>query len=209
MSRKVDIQLIAKCLVNNRAAQRHFYDLCLPYLNLTCRRYLVNEADLKDGLQDTFISIFGNLQQFDVEKASFKTWSTRIAINACLKCNRKRKQAGTQELVVNMHDPEIEPEVFDQLSNEDLVRWLKQMPRPYFEVFNFYVIDGFSHQEIAIMLDVDPQLSRQRLARSRAWLKKRLPPDLRADITREHRLEIGLVLVPLAQIISLFLIQQS
>jgi RNA polymerase sigma-70 factor (ECF subfamily) len=108
-----------------------------------------------------------------------------------------------------MHDPEIEPEVFAQLSNEDLVAWLKKMPRPYFEVFNFYVIDGFSHQEIGIMLGIDPQLSRQRLARSRAWLKKCLPPDLRADIKREHRLEIGLILVPLAQIISLFLAQQS
>jgi RNA polymerase sigma-70 factor (ECF subfamily) len=201
--------LIAKCLANDRGAQRHLYDLCLPYLNLTCRRYLIIEADLKDALQDAFISIFGNLTQFDVQKASFKTWSTRIAINACLKCNRKRKQAGTQELVINMHDPEIEPEVFVQLSNDDLVAWLKQMPRPYFEVFNFYVIDGFSHQEIGKMLDIDPQLSRQRLARSRAWLKKRLPPDLRADITREHRLEIGLILVPLAQIITLFLTQQS
>ncbi|WP_020569916.1 RNA polymerase sigma factor [Neolewinella persica] len=207
MSRKVDIQLIARCLANNRAAQRHLYDLCLPYLNLSCRRYLINEADLKDALQDTFISVFGSLSQFDVEKASFKTWSTRIAINACLKCNRKRKQSGTQELVINMHDPEIQPEVFAQLSNEDLVAWLKQMPRPYFEVFNFYVIDGFSHQEISKMLDIDPQLSRQRLARSRAWLKKRLPTDLRADISREHRLEIGLILVPLAQIITLFLTQ--
>jgi len=209
MSKQVDIQLIARCLANDRGAQRDLYDQCLPYLNLTCRRYLINSSDLKDALQNAFISLFGSLGQFDVQKASFKTWSTRIAINACLKCNRKRKQGGTQELIINMHDREIEPEVFARLSNEDLVAWLKQMPRPYFEVFNFYVIDGFSHQEIAEMLCIDPQLSRQRLARSRAWLKKRLPPDLRADITREHRLEIGLILIPLAQIISLFLTQQS
>lgn len=209
MRRKVDIELIARCLTNDRAAQRYLYDLCLPYLNLVCRRYLVNEADLKDSLQDAFISIFSNLRQFDVEKASFKTWSTRIAINACLKCNRKQNQHGTQELVINLHAPEIEPEVFARLSSEDLVTWLKKMPRPYFEVFNFHVIDGFSHQEIGALLGIDPQLSRQRLARSRVWLKKRLPADLRDDITTQHRLEIGLILLPLAQIISLFLTQQS
>ncbi|MEL7221472.1 MAG: sigma factor, partial [Bacteroidota bacterium] len=64
-------------------------DTLLPYLNLICKRYLNNESDLKDALQNTFVNIFRNLQQFDIQRASFKTWSTRIAIHCCLQLNKK------------------------------------------------------------------------------------------------------------------------
>lgn len=207
MKGNINIELITRCLSNERPAQRKLYDLTLPFLTLTCRRYLLVETDLKDALQETYISIFGNLRQYDFRKAAFKTWSTRIAINACLKCNQKRRRNGEQELIVNLHEPEITPEVLARLSNEDLVRWLRRMPRPYFEVFNFYVIDGFSHQEIAELLGIDAQLSRQRLARSRAWLKKRLPPDLRNELPQDQLLKTGLMMLPLAHLIHQFLKQ--
>ena len=57
-----------------------------------CKRYLVNETDIKDVLQETFINIFKNLEQFDLQKASFKTWTTKIAINNCLKKNAKNNR---------------------------------------------------------------------------------------------------------------------
>lgn len=176
----INIELIAACLSNNRAAQRKLYDNLMPYLNFICKRYLVNESDLGDVLQDTFIKIFKNLHQFDLEKASFKTWATKIAINFCFKKNAHNNRHTTQELIIGLHEPEVSPEVLDKLSNEELLAWMKQMPKLYFEVFNLYVVDGFSHVEIAELLGIDPALSRQRLSRSRDWLKKKLPSDFRS-----------------------------
>ena len=152
----------------------------MPYLNVICKRYLVNESDLKDALQDTFINIFKSLRQFDVERASFKTWATRIAINCCLKKNAKHKAQATQEFIVDLHEATISPKVLDSLSNAEIIQWLKRMPAQYFEVFNMYVIDGFSHPEIAETLGIEESLSRQRLSRGRAWLKKKLPDDKRS-----------------------------
>jgi len=88
MNTGINQQLISACVANQRAAQRELYDRCLPYLGLIARRYLREEAEIKDVLQDSFIAIFQKLHQFDPSRASFKTWSTRVVINNCLK--RKR-----------------------------------------------------------------------------------------------------------------------
>ena len=180
MSNEINIHLIAKCLSNHRESQRQLYEVLMPYLNVICKRYLVNESDLKDALQDTFINIFKALGQFDVERASFKTWATRIAINCCLKKNTKHKAQATQEFITDLHETTISPDALESLSNAELIQWLKGMPTQYFEVFNMYVIDGFSHPEIAEILGIEVSLSRQRLSRGRAWLKKKLPEDRRS-----------------------------
>lgn len=179
---ELSIQLIEKCIANERAAQRQLYGILMPYLNLICQRYLNNQAELQDTLQDVFILIFKNIQQFDVQRASFKTWTTQIAINCCLKSNKAHLLKGTQELIVPLHEMPVDPAIIKTLSDRDLLRWLKKMPESYFQVFNLYVIDGFSHREIAELLQIDEALSRQRLTRSRAWLKERLPEHLQAKI---------------------------
>lgn len=175
----ISIRLIEGCLSNDRSAQNELYRELLPYLNLVCQRYLHDDHQRKDVLQETFIRIFRHLEQFDVQRASFKTWATRIAINCCLKNNRYGAARPTQELVLPMHERMTGPAALRKLSNEDLLRWLKTMPRAYFEVFNLFVVDGFTHREIAEILGISEALSRQRLTRSRTWLKEQLPEELR------------------------------
>ncbi|MFT6321565.1 MAG: RNA polymerase sigma-70 factor (ECF subfamily) [Granulosicoccus sp.] len=177
MSDQINLPLIALCLSKNGEAQRKLYNLLLPYLNVMCKRYLVNGAELKDVLQDTFIHIFKNLHQFDVQKASFKTWTTKIAINNCFKYNAKNNRNSTEELIIDLHESKVNPTAYEKISNEEMLVWLKKMPRNYFDVFNMFVIDDFSHDEIAKLLDIDTALSRQRLSRARGWLKKRLQTD--------------------------------
>ncbi|MFK7806193.1 MAG: RNA polymerase sigma factor [Saprospiraceae bacterium] len=180
MNKQINIKLIAACVSNDRNAQKQLYDILLPYLNVICQRYLNNQSERSDVLQETFISLFKNLNQFDIAKASFKTWATRIAINYCLKNNEKRSRLATQELVVNLHEPKVNPEGLSNLTNEELLTWVKKMPNNYFTVFNLFVVDGFSHKEIADILKIEESLSRQRLSRSKTWLKDKLPDDFRS-----------------------------
>lgn len=176
----INIELIALCASGNRGAQKQLYQLLLPYLNALCKRYLNDQSVLKDVLQETFISLFLNIHKYDAAKASFKTWATKIAINFCLKQNQKNKKWPTAEFLLSEHDLPAEPDVFKKLTDEEILKELKKMPENYYEVFNLYVIDGFSHKEIAEMLNIEPSLSRQRLTRGREWLKKKLPHELKS-----------------------------
>lgn len=174
---KINSELIQLCLAGNKLAQKQLYTGLLPYLNVICQRYLNDSSQRNDVLQEAFINIFRSMNQFDSCKASFNTWASKITINCCLKNNQKFKKSKAEEFNLHLHETPVEPEIFKKFSNEAMLEWLKKMPEQYYQVFNLFVIDGFSHSEIAELLSIDTSLSRKRLERSREWLKKRLPED--------------------------------
>lgn len=178
-------QLIHKCIKGERSAQNELYGLLLPYLTGICKRYLYDSSQLQDVLQEAFILVFTNLSQFDACKASLQTWVGQITINCCLKNNAKRSKS-QEDMIEPPHEIQVLPQVLKRLSNEDMLRWLKRMPTDYFEVFNLYIVDGFSHREIAEILSIDEALSRQRLSRARTWIKKKLPDNFRYDIKMSY-----------------------
>ena len=94
---KINSELIQLCIAGNRPAQKQLYTVLLPYLNVISQRYLDEDSQRKDVLQEAFINIFKNLNQFDSSKAGFKTWAAKITINCCLKNNRKYKNNKTDE----------------------------------------------------------------------------------------------------------------
>ena len=163
----------------------------MPYLHLVCRRYLRYPADLKDALQDSLIAIFRGLETYDPDKGNFKTWSSRVAVNVCLRHNERYQRRATSELVINLHEPAVDPAVYANFSAEELIAWLRKMPAPYFTVFNAHVIDGYSHQEIAELFGITTELSRQRLSRARAWLRKHLPAGQQPPDRLGSRLSVG------------------
>jgi RNA polymerase sigma factor (sigma-70 family) len=164
--------MILQSVSGDRAAQYKLYTLLLPYLNLICKRYLTIQSSVPDVLQDSFVSIFKHLDSYDPSKASLKTWCTTITINCCIKYNKRHQAKGTLALYEDYTELATEPEVLSKLSNDDLLHFLNQMPETFRTVFNLYLIDGYTHDEIAILLDIQPALSRQRLLRARTWLKQ-------------------------------------
>lgn len=177
--------LIDRCIKQDRTAQRELYDTLLPYLNLICKRYLRNTYELSDVLQEIFIRIFKNLELYNPQRAKFKTWVTQIAINYCIKQNRFTAKSKIKELIVPVHEKPTLPSINEVHNRDELLHWIKRMPAPYFQVFNLFVVDGFSHAEIAELLKIDITLSRKRLARSRKWLKEQLPEALKFQF-RQH-----------------------
>jgi len=78
---EVSLNLILSCLDKNPKAQKELYQKLLPTMMAICRRYLWNKNETQDVLQESFISLFKSLKQYDINKASFKTWVSRITIN--------------------------------------------------------------------------------------------------------------------------------
>jgi RNA polymerase sigma-70 factor (ECF subfamily) len=164
-------QLIQDCQKNSIRAQEQLYKLLAPKMFAACLKYSRNRADAEDNLQDGFLLIFQKIGQFQF-KGSFEGWAKRVMINNVL---QRYRTEGIFELVSentpDIEDVEIES---DNISMDYLLGIIQQLPDRYRMVFNLYVIDGYSHKEIAEMLSITDGTSKSNLARARMILKEKI-----------------------------------
>ena len=177
----IDRDTILQCKKFNPQAQKLVYTTLLPYFNSIAKRYLTDASSRNDVLQEAFIKIFTRIDQFDIKKGEFKSWTARILINFCLQHSNKSISRKETALTTVEYQIPIRPDIVDQLSNEQILNMLRQMPKAYFQVFNLFIIDGFSHDEIATMLEIKSSLSRKRLGRAREWIASKA--ELRSMIS--------------------------
>ena len=164
-------QLIKDCQGNSIKAQEQLYRLFAPKLFAVCLKYSRNRADAEDNLQDGFLLIFNKIGQYRFQ-GSFEGWAKRVMVNNVLQQYRTQ---GIFDIVgENMPDvAEVEVETED-VSMDFLLGIIQQLPDRYRMVFNLYVVDGYSHKEIAEMLSITDGTSKSNLARARVILKEKI-----------------------------------
>jgi RNA polymerase sigma-70 factor (ECF subfamily) len=164
-------QLINDCKKNNRKAQEQLYQLYSPKLFAVCLKYSRNYNEAQDNLQDGFLIIFNKIEQFSF-KGSFDGWLKRIMINNVLQQYRNQTFLSlVNEDVEDDYEIDLDDET---LSLDYLLKIIQELPDRYRLVFNLYVLDGFSHQEIADMLSINIGTSKSNLARARMILKDKI-----------------------------------
>jgi RNA polymerase sigma-70 factor (ECF subfamily) len=164
-------QLIHECTNNNTKAQEQLYRLLAPKLFAVCLKYSRNYEEAQDNLQESFLVIFDKISQFK-NKGSFEGWAKRIAINYTLQQYRNQN---IFEIVSENIADESEVEIEDEnVSLEFLTKIIQQLPDRYRLVFNLYVMDDYSHKEIAEMLNINIGTSKSNLARAKAILKEKI-----------------------------------
>lgn len=168
---QISSDLIKACISQERKAQKQLYELLLPYLRAVAQRYLRDSSYVKDALQESFIKIFKNINSYKPAVAPFHQWAAKVVINTCLNVNQRISAKTHDELTTVHNDIPITPQTIHIIADDYLLLLLKQMPNDYFEVFNLFVIDEYSHQEIADILNINEALSRKRLSRAKEWLK--------------------------------------
>jgi len=127
----------------------------------------------KEALQEGLIRVFKYIERFDPKKGSFKGWMKKIVANEALKLLKKR---GNMDFV-EMEGMEMEDNTanaLDQLNEEELIALIQTLPNGYREVFNMYVLDGYSHKEIAETLDITESTSRSQLTRAKKLLQQKI-----------------------------------
>ena len=136
-----------------------------------CRRYSRNYDDAKDILQDSFLKIFKNLSEFRNE-GSLGGWIRKTVVHTALNYYRnssfKNEKSGLDK---HQGYVEIEPGAYENLNVQDIIAAISTLPDGYRMVFNLYAIEGYSHKEIAVMLDFDESTSRSQLYKARNTLK--------------------------------------
>jgi RNA polymerase sigma factor (sigma-70 family) len=172
----VTTDIIEACKRNDRSAQKFVYENFFNKMFSVCRRYVKNEEEALEVLDDGFINIFKNIQQYKGE-GSFEGWVRKIIINKALdhiKMNKKYK-----EMLHYVEDYTEEPlfvdaGIIDSCDTEALYNSIHSLPLIYQMVFNLYAIEGFSHKEIAGKLEISEGTSRWYLSESRKMLKEKL-----------------------------------
>ena len=173
-------QLIKKCKKQDTKAQEQLYRLYGSKLFSICLKYSNNYASAEDTLQDAFITIFDKIEQYK-NKGSFEGWIKRITVNTALQKYRKQK---VFEIIGEEQIEEVEVEIDeDEVSLDYLLEIIQQLPDRYRLVFNLYVLDGYSHKEIAEMLNISDGTSKSNLARARNILKEKI------EINHEHSVQ--------------------
>jgi RNA polymerase sigma-70 factor (ECF subfamily) len=162
-------QLIQDCKKKNTKAQGELYKLFSSKLFAICLKYSRNRVEAEDNLQDAFLTIFNKIEQFK-SKGSFEGWMKRITVNTVLQRYRTEK---VFELINenDIEDNSIEVEE-DSISVDYLLQIIQELPDRYRLVFNLYVLDGYSHKDIADMLHINIGTSKSNLARARQILKQ-------------------------------------
>ena len=136
-----------------------------------CLKYSRNYAEAEDNLQDAFLIIFKKIAQFE-NRGAFEGWIKRITINSVLQKYRGKS-------VLNIVNEEKIEDVAIEIEDEDvsidfLLKCIQELPDRYRLIFNLYVLDGYSHKEIAEMLDISSGTSKSNLARARMLLKEKV-----------------------------------
>ncbi|NCO64779.1 MAG: sigma-70 family RNA polymerase sigma factor [Flavobacteriales bacterium] len=162
-------QLIENCKINDTQAQSELYKLFSSKLFSVCLKYSRTYAEAEDNLQDAFLTIYRKIEQYKY-KGSFEGWLKRITINTVLQRYRHEKVFDMiSDDIVDDHTIEIED---DTISVDYLLQIIQELPDRYRLVFNLYVLDGYSHNDIANMLEINIGTSKSNLARARQILKK-------------------------------------
>ena len=162
-------QLIENCKINDTKAQGELYKLFSSKLFSVCLKYSRNYAEAEDNLQDAFLTIFNKIEQYK-NKGSFEGWLKRITVNTVLQRYRNEK---VFEIINEETIEDVELDVDeDNLSIDYLLQIIQELPDRYRLVFNLYVLDGYSHKDIANMLEINIGTSKSNLARARQILKQ-------------------------------------
>ncbi|MFL9843704.1 RNA polymerase sigma factor [Flavobacterium rhizosphaerae] len=153
----------------HRGAQRQVYDLMVPKLYHTCKRYLKSEEEIEEAMADAFFTIFTKLDQLKENKA-FEAWSRKIAVNQCLLTLKRKVNFNIylEDVARSAEPSQMQPAALEE---EDLLHLLDYLPEGCKTVFNLFAIEGYSHKEIASMLNISEGTSKSQLNVSRTKLK--------------------------------------
>lgn len=169
----INLQLILEgCRRGNRNSQRKLYEFFYGYAMKICLRYAKTREEAVEILNDGFVKVFKNLDQFE-QNNSFRPWLRRIFINAAVDYHRAHhKYPSHLELDTARQESEYEVILPEISPHEDILPILQELPPVYKMVFNLFVMEGYKHREIAAMLNISVSTSRSNFLRAKKKLRE-------------------------------------
>lgn len=167
---------LRKALDGDNTATEWIYRKHVRYLSALCSRYITEDEDIKDVLQESFIKIFTSLDSFKYRgEGALKAWMAKITLNETLKFVRNNSRLP----IDSIDDKDTNIADGDSMETEDiptdvLHQFIRELPDGYRTVFNLYVIDDRSHKEIAQLLGIKENTSASQLHKAKSMLAQKI-----------------------------------
>ncbi len=163
--------MLAGCLRNNAASQEALYNRFSPRMLGVCYRFAKNREDAEDMLQEGFIKVFTQMHQYRNEGA-LEGWIRRIVVHTCINVLKKNKKFSDSVDIIHANSVHVKEDMIPSIMQaKQVVECIRMLPMGYRTVLNLYAIEGFSHKEIANLLDIEESTSRSQYTRAKAMLE--------------------------------------
>jgi RNA polymerase sigma-70 factor (ECF subfamily) len=166
-----DDLLLKGCLKNDAASQKELYNRYSPKMMAVCYRFAQNREDAEDMLQEGFIKVFSQIHSFR-NQGALEGWIRKIIVHTCI--NHLKKNKRFKESVDLIHASLVkvrEDAVPSIVQAKQIVECIRLLPLGYRTVLNLYAIEGYSHREIADMLEIEESTSRSQYTRAKQMLE--------------------------------------
>ena len=164
--------ILKGCLNNEAAAQRELYNRYSPKMLAVCYRFAHNREDAEDMLQEGFIKIFSQMHTFG-NRGAFEGWIRRIIVHTCINILKKNKKFNESVDIIHATGAMVREESVPSIVQaKQIVECIRMLPIGYRTVLNLYAIEGYSHREIGMMLDIEESTSRSQYTRAKAMLEE-------------------------------------
>ncbi|MFZ9586207.1 MAG: RNA polymerase sigma factor [Crocinitomicaceae bacterium] len=166
--------LIDRCIQRDERARKELYDLFSAQMFSVCLRYAKNRSQAEDIFQDAFVKVFEHLPKL-TNKSHFPGWIKRVFVNTAIDSIRANNKYNTNENIqIIEHFADVQPSIIDDMAHEDLLDLIQSLPPRAKIVFNMFVMEGYSHQEIADELGISVGTSKSHLFDAKNILKTKL-----------------------------------
>ena len=171
--------MIAGCRNNDRSSQKELYQLLKGYAMKICYRYQNHVEESEEIMNEGFIKLFKNIHQFDETRhaeteIALKGWSKRILVNTCIDHYRKNESRINGKVLTDETEKIADhtENGLDVLSYKEILEAIRLLSPAYRTVFNLFVIEGMSHEEIGGHLGISIGASKSNLSKARENLRK-------------------------------------
>lgn len=173
-------ELIEACVRGDRLAQRNLYNIFSKRMYMVCLRYTKSQQEAEDVLQDSFIKIFKSLKGYRGD-SRLDYWIKRIVVNTALNSQRKKLYMYPMVDIDDVKNDYDHSKTLSSFQMDELLNMIRELPTGCRTVFNMFAIEGYSHKEIAEMLEVSEGTSKSQFSRARKLLQEKIAKEDKAD----------------------------
>lgn len=175
MRNKEEQDIIKGCIANDRRSQNELYCRYFAMVSNLALRYVDNENDIKEYINEGFLKVLLNIKNYD-SKYALATWIRNIMVRHFIDQFRKKSSQKLEVITIENEDAfEWNDSTLDEIFEADeLLEMLKNVPKLSAKVFNLFVVEGYSHKEISDMLEIGVGTSKWHVSNARKFLKKEL-----------------------------------
>lgn len=182
--------ILQGCLRNESTAQKELYNRYSPKMLAVCYRFGHNREDAEDMLQEGFIKVFSQIHTFR-NQGAFEGWVRRIIVHTCINNLKKNKKFNESVDIIHATTLQVREESVPSIVQaKQVVECIRLLPLGYRTVLNLYAIEGYSHKEISIMLEIEESTSRSQYTRAKQMLEDIL---IRKKILQKSKEKTGIL----------------